>query len=149
MRRVLGTILLLAVCACGAGPTGVLEVAELQGPVHVVADTGSAAMARGGGGVSLRVTVENRGTGVVWIARCGDAPLLEVQRWEGSGWAGLHAAFCQTHMDMSPVRLEPGASHTGWGTVMAESGRFRFRVRYGPRPDAVDRVASSAAFELR
>ena len=94
-------------------------------------------------------TVENTGDATVYLARCGDALMSAVDRWESVHWEQYSGDLCPAVYPMGPLALAPGARTNG-RRVLLEPGRYRLRL--GNAPSRVDFPfwdATSNAFHVR
>lgn len=71
----------------------------------------------------------NNQTGhTVYLWRCGDQPLFEVQRLAGQEWVNAGAAICTANLDHSPFPIEPGLT-SGFSRVPGP-GKYRLAIGF-------------------
>jgi hypothetical protein len=103
--------------------------------VEISIDESNIFAAQSGSSIGVPWQIQNHGGGTIYLWRCGDTVLFEVQRLESVGWASYSAAICITSLDMSPIPLAPGATLTGTRTIDGPAGQYRLRVGAGEAPD--------------
>src|SRR5687767_990733 len=81
----------------------------------------------------IRLVLENTGREPLEIGRCRAHLSVAVDRLVDSRWQEVapYATLCLAAYDMSPLQLAPGAIITT-DPMFVGSGRYRFRVPYGP-----------------
>jgi len=81
----------------------------------------------------IRLVLENTGREPLEIGRCRANLSVSVDRLVDSRWQEVapYATLCLAAYDMSPLQLAPGAIITT-DPMFVSSGRYRFRVPYGP-----------------
>jgi hypothetical protein len=72
-------------------------------------------------------SVRNIGTQVVFVSRCGDHVLPDIERRVGNEWVNAASAICPAIFPMVPIRLEVGAVLRDSVTIQA-TGTYRLRV---------------------
>ena len=92
--------------------------------------------------------IRNTGSQVLFLSRCGDRLLPEIERRTASEWTNVAAAVCPANVRMDPIRLEVGAVLLDSVTVTTV-GLYRLRVAVlVGSPSAQPEVVSSPSFAI-
>jgi hypothetical protein len=78
-------------------------------------------------GAATVFSIRNTGNAVVYLPRCGDHVLPEIERRAEAGWVNAAAAVCPATFRMDPILLEVSAVRTDSVTVIAP-GTYRLRL---------------------
>jgi hypothetical protein len=124
-------LMLAAACSDAAGPgAGAVRLTTLVNGDALPNDE------------NVTVTIENRGSRAVFISRCGEYPMMVVQRREGGEWENYSGDACIGSFS-PPLELAPGAS-ASTSRAVREPGRYRVRLDpwYPDEPESPRRVVS-------
>jgi hypothetical protein len=92
--------------------------------------------------------VRNIGTQVVFVSRCGDHVLPEIERHVGNEWVNAAAAVCPAVFPMVPIRLEAGVVLRDSVTISV-TGTYRLRVAIlVGSPSAGPEIVASPSFAI-
>jgi hypothetical protein len=94
-------------------------VAPIQSPVAFAFKVGASS--------TIAVSVRNRSDDVVFLSRCGDHMLPEMERRSGDAWVNAAAAICPAILPMAPISLGIGAVYQDIVTV-TQPGTYRLRL---------------------
>ena len=103
-----------------------LSTAPEVSRVHLVVESTTFALDRGGHAYVVPWVVENQGSETVHVSRCGDRLSFELERWENTAWVNASAAICPAIYSTVPLPLAPGEELRG---VEKISGPGRYRLR--------------------
>ncbi|MGH7476208.1 MAG: hypothetical protein ACRELD_07955 [Longimicrobiales bacterium] len=136
--------LTLSLAACDADLTG--EDSALR----VVPDATTYLRDATLGTADIGFTVLNRGTTIVYLARCGDRLLAAVDHWVTGGWTQQSGDGCLTIYDGSPLEVQPGQTLHSLRVLHAEPGRYRLRLGASEAPTvSAAWTATSDDFRVR
>ena len=125
-----------------------LSTAPDASRVHLVVEGPTFALERGGHGYVVPWVVENQGSETVYLSRCGDRLLFEVEHWENAAWVNASAAVCITVLNMTPRPLAPGEELRGAERISAP-GRYRLRLGASDRAGEEKRIVVSEPFTIK
>jgi len=130
---------LLAVLGCHTGPAA-------PSPLSVAVDSG-AYHRHQGGPLTIRFTLTNGGTTVLFLPQCDGLPSPAIERISWGTWRFWQGGFCNGGTP-PPLPLPPGGTLRG-SVVIAEGGHFRLAIGSGfGREGETDLMAFSREFDV-
>lgn len=73
------------------------------------------------------LSVRNPGRAALFLERCGDRVVPEIDRLDDNTWVNASASVCPATMSMIPLSVEPGETHRDSLTIN-DSGTYRLRL---------------------
>jgi hypothetical protein len=100
---------------------------------------------QGEASASVAVSIRNTSDDVVFLPRCGDHALPEIERRRGGAWVNAAAAICPANLPMAPIPLGIGAVLRESVTV-TQPGTYRLRLAISRHIAAPPESVVSQAF---
>jgi len=123
MQQRLAVFAAALVAACTTIPSEMPPIVDYNVLVETAEAEGEVSFA----GVTMRGTARNTGVRSVFLARCGDVPLVLVERFENSAWHEEPAPDCTPSSATGPIQLASGAT-TAAERLLVIVGRYRRSV---------------------